>query len=227
MSTNPLQLDALRGMTLTGNAPAPATPKEAGRAFEELMASMLLKEMHGDDEGPMGTYQDMFDQEIAKRIADSGDLGLAKVIEEQLSRGGTASPAPAPTTVAHITSNYGWRRDPFDPSKSNFHGGLDLKGAEGSPIRAQRDGVVTFSGKRGGYGNLVVIDHGNGLETRYGHCSRLDVKAGDPVTAGQHIAAVGHTGHATGPHLHLEARQDGKRFDPKLLFDDSDQDPER
>jgi murein DD-endopeptidase MepM/ murein hydrolase activator NlpD len=130
-------------------------------------------------------------------------------------------------TSAHITSNYGWRRDPFDPSKSNFHGGLDIKGAEGSPIRAQRDGVVTFSGKRGGYGNLVVIDHGNGLETRYGHCSRIDVKAGDPVTAGQNIAAVGHTGHATGPHLHLEARQDGKRFDPKLLFDDSDQDPER
>lgn len=221
MSTNPLRMENLPFLGTRPSPAAPATPKEAGRAFEELMASMLLKEMHGDDDGPMGTYQGLFDQEIAKRIADSGGLGIGKVIEEQLSRTapGIASAASAAPSGARVTSSYGWRKDPLDASKTNFHGGLDLKGAEGSAIRAQRDGVVTFAGPRGGYGNLVVIDHGNGLETRYGHCSRIDVKAGERVAEGQTIAGVGHTGRATGPHLHLEARQDGKPFDPSLLVD--------
>lgn len=198
---------------------APATPKEAAKKFEELMASMLLREMHGDGEGPMGQWQDFFDTEIAKRIADSGGLGLAKVIEEQLSHGGFSAPTPPAPTHDRITSNFGWRTNPFDSTQTTFHSGLDVKGAEGTPITARRDGVVVFAGPRGGYGNLVVIDHGGGLQTRYGHCSRIDVAEGDVVQAGQNIAAVGHTGRATGPHLHLEARQDGKAIDPSFLLD--------
>ena len=95
------------------------------------------------------------------------------------------------------------------------HNGLDLCGAYGTPIYAAQSGVVTYaSATSGGYGRHVIIDHGGGVQTLYGHCSAIYVNEGDVVAKGQTIAAVGSTGWSTGPHLHFEVRVDGKTVDP-------------
>ena len=116
-----------------------------------------------------------------------------------------------------VSSAYGVRTDPITGHQRAHHG-VDLAAPTGTPIPAVRPGTVSFAGDRGGYGNLVIIDHGNGMETRYAHCHTLDVQAGDYVEAGQQIATVGSTGRSTGPHLHLELRQDGVATDPQKLI---------
>ena len=109
--------------------------------------------------------------------------------------------------------NFGTRIDPIDGTKK-FHTGIDLKGPEGIPILSAADGVVRRAGTRGGYGNSIEIDHGNGVSTLYGHASVLNVKPGEEVHRGEEIGEVGHTGRATGPHLHFEVRVEGKPVDP-------------
>jgi len=113
-----------------------------------------------------------------------------------------------------VSSGFGARTDPIDGSP-RFHTGIDVAAQEGSPILAAAPGVVLRAGRRGGYGNAVEIDNGHGISTLYGHASALAVKEGERVSAGQPIASVGHTGRATGPHLHFEVRKDGKPTDPK------------
>jgi murein DD-endopeptidase MepM/ murein hydrolase activator NlpD len=103
----------------------------------------------------------------------------------------------------------------FGPRWGTQHKGLDIGAASGTPLRAVGDGVVKLSRWYGGYGNAVIIDHGNGVTTLYGHASELDVKAGQRVTAGQLIGKVGSTGDSTGPHLHLEVRVNDKHIDPE------------
>jgi murein DD-endopeptidase MepM/ murein hydrolase activator NlpD len=92
---------------------------------------------------------------------------------------------------------------------------VDLRAAEGTPIRVTGNGVVRAAGPRGGYGNAVEIDHGGGVSTLYAHASSLSVKPGDVVTAGESLGEVGQTGKTTGPHLHFEVRAQGKAIDPK------------
>jgi murein DD-endopeptidase MepM/ murein hydrolase activator NlpD len=95
-----------------------------------------------------------------------------------------------------------------------MHQGVDIGAPEGAPISAAAAGKVTYSGVMGGYGNIVIVDHGNGLETRYAHASSLDVRVGETVAAGQLIARVGSTGMSTGPHLHFEVRKDDVAVEP-------------
>ena len=104
-----------------------------------------------------------------------------------------------------ISSPFGYRRHPI-LGTTRLHAGVDLQAGYGTPIRAVASGVVESAGWRGGYGNAVVIDHGNRYSTLYGHASRLLVSAGEPVTAGQVVAAAGSTGMSTAPHLHFEVR---------------------
>ena len=104
-----------------------------------------------------------------------------------------------------ITSPFGYRRSPFT-GRREFHEGIDIAAPIGSPIRATADGVVVFTGWDGGYGKLVVVDHGYGFSTRYGHCSKILVRVGERVKRGQVIARVGNTGRSTAPHLHYEVR---------------------
>lgn len=99
--------------------------------------------------------------------------------------------------------------------RSSAHTGLDIAASTGTPIVAAASGTVTFSGLKGSYGNLLVISHGNGIQTYYGHCSKLYVSAGQTVSQGQKIAAVGSTGNSTGPHLHLEIRVNGVAYNPQ------------
>ena len=103
----------------------------------------------------------------------------------------------------------------FGPRWGRMHNGIDIAVPTGTPVRAAAAGRVTFSGWGGGYGYLVVIDHGQGVETRYAHNSRLAVQAGQKVKRGQVIAYSGNTGHSTGPHLHLEIRRNGQPLNPE------------
>lgn len=113
----------------------------------------------------------------------------------------------------HLSSRFGSRIDPFS-GKKEHHKGIDIAGKDGSNILALGDGVVTWSGKRTGYGNLVEIEHGNGYVTRYGHNKEQLVKAGETVRKGQPVALMGSTGRSTGPHVHIEVLRDGKQVNP-------------
>ncbi|TGK07267.1 M23 family metallopeptidase [Leptospira semungkisensis] len=112
-----------------------------------------------------------------------------------------------------VSSRYGKRKDPFT-KKDTFHGGIDLAAEEGTPVYASADGVVSFSGSKGGYGSLIVLKHPLGYETKYGHLSKLLVPPGTKVKKGQLIGEVGMTGRATGFHLHFEVLRNSLRQRP-------------
>ena len=103
-------------------------------------------------------------------------------------------------------------------SREEEHDGIDVAAPSGTPIRAPAAGVVVRAGPRGGYGNSVEIDHGNGVVTLFGHASKLTVNTGDLVTPGQEIAEVGSTGRSTGPHMHFEVRVGGRPVDPARVL---------
>ncbi len=107
-----------------------------------------------------------------------------------------------------ITSRVGNRYDVFG-KRQRYHPGIDIAAAIGVPIKASRNGVVTFAGKKGAYGNLVIIKHSNKFSSRYGHLSRFNVKKGMKLSKGYKIGEVGNTGRSTGPHLHFEIRKSG------------------
>ena len=116
--------------------------------------------------------------------------------------------------VGRITSTFGRRRDPFEQAEGEFHHGLDIANALGTPIKATADGVVMVASWQGGYGRMIVLDHGRGFKTYYGHTSKLLVKPGDHVKRGDVIALMGTSGHSTGFHLHYEIWQDGRVVNP-------------
>lgn len=121
--------------------------------------------------------------------------------------------AGRPITWGWLSSPFGYRSDPFN-GKRTWHNGVDLAGKEGSDIIAVAAGVVTFAGDRQGYGNLVEIDHGDGLVTRYAHAKTVEVETGQVVQKGQSVATMGSTGRSTGPHVHFEVLQNGKSRNP-------------
>jgi murein DD-endopeptidase MepM/ murein hydrolase activator NlpD len=110
------------------------------------------------------------------------------------------------------------RNNPFGGSSVEYHKGQDISAPTGTPINATADGVVTIARWVKGYGNGIYIDHGNGITTRYGHLSRIDVVEGQTVKRGQHLGLVGSTGRSTGPHLHYEVRIDGQPMSPLLYL---------
>lgn len=116
--------------------------------------------------------------------------------------------------VGKLESGFGGRRNPFGGSGYEFHTGQDIDAQTGDPVVAGARGIVTFAGVQNGYGNLVVIDHGGGLTTRYGHLSHIDVTQAQSVARGQFIGRVGSTGRSTGPHLHYEIRINDEPVDP-------------
>ncbi len=131
--------------------------------------------------------------------------------ESNLNVNANALLAIEPIANARVSSKFGYRSM---SGRGEYHPGIDLAAPTGTPIYATGDGIVIRAGWVNGYGNLVEIDHGNGLITRYGHASRLYVSVGDVVKANQNIAAVGCTGRCTGPHVHYEVLKDGKRENP-------------
>lgn len=124
------------------------------------------------------------------------------------------SPVGSPVTGV-VTSGFGPRMHPISGER-RAHMGVDLAAREGSPVRATATGHVSTAGWAGGYGLLVTIEHGTGWQTRYGHMSRLNVRQGQKVAAGEVIGFVGSTGNSTGPHVHYETRRNGRAMVPEL-----------
>lgn len=116
-----------------------------------------------------------------------------------------------------VTSDFGQRLDPYTADRV-MHQGLDIAAPHGKEVTSPSDGTVVFAGLEGGYGNVIVIDHGYGIKTRYGHLAKILVKAGDKVKRGALIAAVGNTGRSTGPHLHYEVRVNGIPQNPRKFI---------
>jgi murein DD-endopeptidase MepM/ murein hydrolase activator NlpD len=119
-----------------------------------------------------------------------------------------------PLDGGEISSFYGYRVDPFGSGGGDFHPGLDIAQSYGEPVKAANAGTVEMAGWNGGYGRYIRIDHGNGLETAYGHMSALVVEPGQKVSKGQVIGFVGSSGASTGPHLHFEVLKSGNTDNP-------------
>ena len=128
---------------------------------------------------------------------------------------------PLETAAWRVSAPYGWRKDPFT-GENAFHRGVDLACAEGTPVLAALDGLVTAARRGTAYGNYVRLTHGDGQETLYAHMQYLYVRAGEVVAAGQRLGTAGQTGRATGAHLHFELRRQGTACDPSALLGLSD-----
>ncbi len=140
---------------------------------------------------------------------------------DTLEHGVIAIPSAQPVEHLAFTSNYGIRSDPFRGTAA-MHAGVDIPGPVGTPVYATADGMVDRAERSGGYGNLVELDHGKGIQTRYGHLSKILVEAGTRVHRGQLIALMGSTGRSTGPHLHYEVRIDGHAVNPVPFLQTAD-----
>jgi murein DD-endopeptidase MepM/ murein hydrolase activator NlpD len=139
-------------------------------------------------------------------------IAIKTTIEQRnAQKDATPSIWPASGTV---TSHFGWRSSPFGSWQGDWHPGLDIANDYGTAIVATAEGVVVFSGWYSGYGNMVQIDHGNGIVTAYGHCAQNLCQVGDKVKKGDLIAYMGSTGYSTGPHVHYEVRLNGTAVDP-------------
>ncbi len=146
------------------------------------------------------------------RKSEQLDVLSSMFIDQQLQA--DLNPVGWPVSGGYVSSRFGKRVDPFT-KRPTFHAGVDIASPKGTPFNAMADGVVIYSGKRAGYGNMVEIDHGDGRTTRYGHASVLLVARGDFVKKGQKIGLVGNTGRSTGSHLHFEVLKNGKQVNPK------------
>lgn len=177
--------------------------------------------------GGAGPVSDMAPRELDRGLdqlqaqfhSSGGQLDLLEslLFNRQLDR--NAVPSRMPIANSYITSGFGGRADPFGGG-SAFHKGIDFHASIGDPVTAVADGVVSYSGVRSGYGNVIEIDHGNGYVTRYAHNSRLLLKVGDLARAGQTIAKAGSTGRSTGAHVHLEVWENGRVVNPRKFLGD-------
>lgn len=166
-----------------------------------------------------GELHDGLDQLQAQLQSSGGQLTLLEslLFNRELDR--NAVPSRMPIANTYITSGFGGRADPFGGG-SQYHKGIDFKANVGDAVTAVADGVVSYSGVRSGYGQVIEIDHGNGYVTRYAHNSRLLLKVGDLARAGQTIAKAGSTGRSTGAHVHLEVWENGRVVNPRKFLGD-------
>jgi len=149
-----------------------------------------------------------FERQVAR-------INISRSQLDKLTRTLNDIPVRKPVTgEIDMSSGFGTRMDPFLRSPA-MHTGLDMRGDTGDPVRVTANGTVTIASYNGGYGNLVEVEHGNGLATRYGHLSSIGVKVGQSVKIGQVIGKLGSTGRSTGPHLHYETRVNGDPVDPQ------------
>ncbi len=149
-------------------------------------------------------------------------VNLARADSDRLSATMVAVPVRKPVTgEIDLSSPFGVRVDPF-VHEAAIHTGLDFRGDMGEPIHATAAGTVTVAGWTGGYGKMVEIDHGNGLATRFGHLSEIDVNVGEKIRIGQVVGKLGSTGRSTGPHLHYETRINGEPVNPQKFLDAGD-----
>ncbi|HEX2604016.1 MAG TPA: M23 family metallopeptidase [Oxalicibacterium sp.] len=215
MQAQMMRLDALgeRVQGLAGVKPTEFNFHESpGRGGPEV--SM---DSHGGHELTMSEFQTLLDTmsaDLDRRTDYMNVVESALMADKIRSR---MLPTSQPVNVAYNSSSFGWRLDPFT-GRTAMHEGIDFPASVGTPIVAAAGGVVTVAEYHPQYGNLLEIDHGNDLTTRYAHTSRILVHVGDIVRRGQHVADVGTTGRSTGPHLHFEVRIRGVAQDPRKFL---------
>jgi murein DD-endopeptidase MepM/ murein hydrolase activator NlpD len=153
--------------------------------------------------------------DLERTLQDQSDklFALESIMLERSLREQT-SPNGSPVADFWLSSPFGFRTDPLT-GKREFHTGIDFAGPSGSPVKAVASGIVTWSGPRLGYGNMVEVSHGNGYFTRYGHNSRNLVGIGDKVKKGDLVALLGASGRTTGPHVHFEVVRNGEYVNPR------------
>jgi murein DD-endopeptidase MepM/ murein hydrolase activator NlpD len=206
-----------------------SSEKKVAEEFASLMLMEMLKAMRAtlSEEGPDGqpstgrsTYTSLADVEVTRALAKRDGIGLASFIEralEKVTKTPVHAESPQVPVTGVVSSEFGVRSDPLDGDE-RFHAGVDIAAPAGSPVTTVAAGKVVFSGWANGYGNLIAIDHGNGVVTRYAHTQESLVTEGQHVVAGQEVARVGSSGRSTGPHLHFEVRQDGEPVDPRVFL---------
>ena len=192
-----------QGAIAAEGAPAPRAAEAAavGGEFIAISAAAASVELRSDQQ-----FKTLF--QTWKKL-DTGQ------------QGGMAIPSVQPVGKLLFTSNFGIRSDPFRGTAA-MHAGVDIPGPTGTPIYATADGIVSNADRRGAYGNLVEINHGKNIATRYGHLSKILVANGSRVQRGQLIALMGSTGRSTGPHLHYEVRIDGHAVNPVPFLTSAD-----
>jgi murein DD-endopeptidase MepM/ murein hydrolase activator NlpD len=158
---------------------------------------------------------------VEEELTNPMSLDASNAVSQVLGMGGPLEPSPDMATInwplpGPISSNFGWRKDPFTGKKA-WHSGVDISGNTGDSVAAAWDGKVIYSGEKKGYGKLVVLEHPNGWRSYYGHNSNLNVEVGENIAAGRKIAEVGSTGRSTGPHLHFEVRQGELAWNPQQI----------
>jgi murein DD-endopeptidase MepM/ murein hydrolase activator NlpD len=201
-----LALDALEGQRRTLVAVADSRRREVAMEVTQLEGLSASEESALESLIVARQREEEARREEARRAAQ---LSGGDVAPPSTGGGTFGWPASGP-----ITSPFGYRADPYGSKGSDFHPGIDIGAPYGSTVTAAADGTVIFAGWYGGYGNAVIVDHGGGVSTLYGHCSQLFVSEHQTVQRGQALGAVGSTGHSTGPHLHFEVRVNGSPVDP-------------
>jgi murein DD-endopeptidase MepM/ murein hydrolase activator NlpD len=185
-----------------------------GSIPDDLDAQIPLKEKHNS------LMRDMHKQveqlSLASETQKEEFESLLKSLEDQQNLlASTPAIRPISRSVkSWITSRFGYRISPFT-KRRELHKAYDIAARKGTPILATADGVVTFTGKKGNYGKIIVIDHGHGMKTRYGHCQKFLKKRGDKVKRWEPIALLGNTGRSTGPHVHYEVHLNGIPVNPE------------
>jgi murein DD-endopeptidase MepM/ murein hydrolase activator NlpD len=201
-----------------GGAPGPASESPVGNGRGGAVSGGEPAggiRMPGDPEPDRDLLVKLDDLSKKVKTQEQESRALQSYFQDQQS---LLSAAPSIWPVrGWLTSDFSARLDPYTKEKQ-MHEGLDIAAAIGTPVRAPADGTVIFNGQEGGYGHVLVIDHGYGLKTRYGHLSRIDVKLGEKVKRGQFVAAVGNSGRSTGPHLHYEVRVNGIADNPRKFI---------
>ena len=207
-------LDSLRRAEDGLRAIVGAPPAAADETVQEGTVSPTGGEQHTPTTADLSEALEMIEERLSTRRS-SIDL-LAETMRREFPGAASYASDSAPHTTPSIWPAAGYVSSPYGLrfNGTEFHQGIDIAADMGAPIVATADGVVTAAGWNGGYGNMVDIDHGSGVSTRYGHASAVVVTAGQRVRRGQIIAYVGSTGHSTGPHLHYEVRLSGQPVNP-------------
>lgn len=160
-------------------------------------------------------YNDLTTVALNKKL-----IALTAKSSDEVESSSSENDYSSPVNTGYISSNYGSRRDPIN-GRRRFHDGIDIAAKKGTPVSAISLGFVSFTGRKGGYGKVVEINHSDSLKSRYAHLSRILVKKGQVVHKGDTIAKVGNTGRSTGSHLHLEVRKNGKAVNPNIYLKDA------
>ena len=209
------QLALIEGLTRVADRRSALAEHRLARLGLSPKAMLASLEDRSAQGGPFSMLSTSADGSIDPRFQRFG-LSLAKM--EALERSVAGLPQALPASLEYVSSGFGYRADPFTGG-ADFHPGLDFKGPHGAPIYAAARGTVSFVGWKSGYGNVVEIDHGNGLVTRYAHMSGFRTTVGKPVTPGELIGLIGSTGRSTGPHLHFEVRIGDRPVNPRPFLE--------